>query len=463
MTLKRREFLQGSAAAAGAFTLGFVLPLRARAGTPTERPFQPNAFIRITPDNRVTVIVGKSEMGQNVYTALPLIVAEELDADWAAVRVEQSGVAPAFNSPWFPMMLTGGSSSVRTTYDTLRQAGATARAMLVAAAAAEWEVDPATLQTANSTVTDPASGRSAHYGELAVAAATLPVPEQVPLKSPDDFRLLGKDHKRVDSDIKVTGQAGFGIDVRLPGLRYAAVARPPLFGATLKSVDDSKARAMPGVVKVKQIPSGVAVIADSTWRALQARDALVIEWTPGSDAALSTDTMLAHYRELAAQPGYVVQQQGDFEAIAAGAARVLDVTYEFPFLAHAAMEPLNCTVHDHGADHSPTAEIWTGTQFQTVDRARAAAVLGYDPETIKLYTQFLGGGFGRRADAFSSFVVEAAHVAKGEPWPVKTTWSREDDMRGGQYRPTRSPANPLKTSTTRRSKACASSLTPSRW
>ncbi|MDX1380020.1 MAG: xanthine dehydrogenase family protein molybdopterin-binding subunit [Xanthomonadales bacterium] len=433
--MKRREFLQGSAAAAGAFCLGFALPERGRADAAQAASFAPNAFIRITPDNRVTVVVGKSEMGQNVYTALPLLVAEELDADWETVAVEQSGVDAAFNSPWFPMMLTGGSSSVRTSYEVLRQAGATARAMLVNAAAEAWKTPAGQLETSDSVVRDPATGRSATYGELAAAAAEQPVPAGVTLKSPGQFRLLGKDHKRLDSEVKVTGAAVFGIDVRPAELRYAAVARPPVFGATLKSFDDSKARAMPGVVKVKRVPSGVAVIADSTWRAFQARDALEIEWEASEHADRSTAKMLDEYRTLAGQPGYVVQQQGDFDAIAAGAAQVIEATYEFPFLAHACMEPLNCTVHDRGADGQPAAEIWTGTQMQTVDRRRAAEILGYAPEAVDLHTTFLGGGFGRRAGAFSDFVVEATHVAKGEPWPVKTTWTREDDMRGGQYRP----------------------------
>ena len=436
MAIKRREFLQGSAAAAaGAFTLGFVLPSRGRAEAGQAAPFEPNAFIRITPDNRVTVVVGKSEMGQNIWTSLPLIVAEELDADWQSIAVQQSGVDAAFNSPWFPMMLTGGSSSVRTSYDTLRQAGATARAMLVAAAAAAWTTPAGQLETTDSVVRDPETGRSATYGELAAAAARQPVPAEVTLKSPAQFRLLGRDRKRLDSRVKVTGEAQFGIDARPPGLRYAAVARPPVFGATLKSFDDSKAKAMPGVVRVKRVPSGVAVIADSSWRAFQARDALEIEWDTGGNEQRNSEGMLAEYRELAGQPGYVVQEQGDFEAAAAGADRVIEATYEFPFLAHACMEPLNATVHDRGADGDPAAEIWTGTQLQTTDRRRAAEVLGYAPESVKLHTSFLGGGFGRRAAAFSDFVVEAAQVAKGEPWPVKTTWTREDDMRGGQYRP----------------------------
>jgi len=370
-------------------------------------------------------------MGQNVYTTLPMILAEELDADWQGVRIEQSGVDPLYNIPWFPMMLTGGSSSVRTSFETLRQAGATARAMLLAAAAQAWGVPADKLATANSTIIDPATNRRASYGDMAAAAARQPVPTDVRLKAIDRFRLVGSEQKRLDSELKVTGQAGFGLDVRLPELHYAVVARPPVFGATVKSFDGAQASSMPGVIKVKQVPSGIAVIADSTWHAIRARDALKVEWVTGAGGALDTTRMMDQYRVLAAQPGFVIQDQGDFDAIAQDAAQVLDVTYEFPFLAHACMEPLNCTVHDQGGK----AVIWTGTQSQTSDRERAAKVLGYEPETIELHTTFLGGGFGRRAALGSDFVVEASHVARGEPWPVKTIWTREDDTRGGQYRP----------------------------
>jgi isoquinoline 1-oxidoreductase beta subunit len=433
MSIKRRDFLKGGAAVAGAFTLGFVLPDKARAGAGqvSGDTFAPNAFIRITPDNGVTIVLSKSEMGQNVFTVLPLIVAEELDADWQSIRVEQSGVDAAFNSPWFPMMITGGSSSVRTTWETLRKAGATARAMLIAAAAQSWSVPAAGLVTADGRVTDPATGNSASYGELAGLASKQAVPEDVALKPEDQFRLVGRDQKRLDSEIKVNGTAKFGLDVNVPGMRYAAVARPPVFGATLKSFDASRAESMPGVLKVKKIPSGVAVIADSTWRAIKARDALEISWDENGNGSRNTPQMLDEYRALVAKPGFVIKQEGDFEKDAAAADQVIEAQYEFPFLAHACMEPLNCTVHDQGGK----AEIWTGTQNQTLDRDKAAEVMGYSPEAVQLHTMFLGGGFGRRAAAWSDFVVEAAHVAKGEGWPVKTTWTREDDTRGGQYRP----------------------------
>jgi isoquinoline 1-oxidoreductase beta subunit len=432
MAIGRRDFLKGGAAVAGAFTLGFVIPgkTRAGAGSGNGDPFVPNAYIRVSADNRITIILSKSEMGQNVFTVLPMIVAEELDAALEDITVEQSGIDAAYNSPWAPMMLTGGSSSVRTTYEALRKAGATARAMLLSAAASAWQLPAGELTTKDARVNGP-SGQSASYCELAAAASKLPVPDDVPLKPESEFRLLGKDQKRLDSEIKVSGAAKFGLDVSLPDLRYAAVARPPVFGATLKSFDSARAGKMPGVLKIKEVPSGVAVIADSTWRAIKARDALKITWDEHGNGGRSTQQMVEEYRALAAQPGYAVQQQGDFEKTAAGAHRVIEAQFEFPFLAHACMEPLNCTVHDQGGK----AEIWTGTQNQTIDRDRAAEILGCDNESVQLHTMVLGGGFGRRAGAYSDFVVEAAHVARGEPWPVKTTWTREDDMRGGQYRP----------------------------
>jgi len=432
MAIKRREFLKNSALAAGGLTLGFYLPRKAGAGEAAagNGTFAPNAYVRVAPDNTITIILAKAEMGQNVYTVLPTVVAEELDVDPREIRIEQSGVDAVYNSPWFPIMMTGGSSSVRTSYETLRKAGASARAMLLAAAAAAWSEPLASLTTENAFVIAK-SGRKASYGELAAAAARQPVPQDVALKPESDFRLLGKDVKRLDSELKVTGKAQFGLDVSLPGLRYAAVARPPVFGARLKTWDDSKARAMPGVVRVKQIPTGLAVIADSSWRAIKARDALEISWDEGDNGARSTPAMLEEYRELARKPGYVIQDGGDFDTLAATADKVIEAQYEFPFLAHACMEPLNCTVRDHGGK----AEIWTGTQNPTLDRKYAAAALGYEPETIEIHTSFLGGGFGRRAASFSDFVVEAAHIAKGERFPVKTTWTREDDMHGGQYRP----------------------------
>lgn len=432
MKIKRREFLQGSAVVAGAFTLGFFIPGKSRAGevAGSEEVFAPNAYIRIASDNTVTIVMAKAEMGQNVFTVLPMIVAEELDVDLKTVRVEQSEVDAAYNSPWFPMMMTGGSSSVNTSYEALRKAGATARAMLVAAAANAWGESVENLGTENAFVIS-TSGNKASYGELAGAAAKQPVPDDVTLKPESEFRLLGKDHKRLDSEIKVTGAATFGMDIDLPGLLYAVVARAPVFGASLKTFDDSKAKAMPGVVRVKQVPSGVAVIADSSWRAIKAREALDIQWDEAGNGSRNTEQMLEEYRQLVRTPGFVVQGDGDFDALAAGADKLIEAEYEVPFLAHAPMEPVNCTVHDQGGK----AEIWTGTQMPTVDRAQAAKILGYEEGAVQLHTTFLGGGFGRRASAYSDFVTEAAHVAKGEAFPVKTIWTREDDTQGGQYRP----------------------------
>lgn len=441
MAIKRRQLIKGTLglAAGSALTLGFVLPGKSFANskaTPQSAAiFTPNAFVRIGTEGDVTVIVGQAEMGQNVYTTLPMIVAEELDIDPTAIRIEQSGVAEAYNSTFLPIMMTGGSSSVNSNYERLRQAGATARAMLISAAATEWGVDAAKLKTANGAVIHPTSGEQKSYSSLAMLAATLPVPADVQLKSSDDFRYIGKGQKRLDSGLKTTGKALFAIDARPADLHYAMVARASIFGATVKSVDDATARAMPGVVKIKPVPSGIAVIATSTWHARQARDALKIVWNEGEFAGKSSAALRAEYRAIADTAGYVVKQEGDalekLQAATAAKAPVINVVYEFPFLAHACMEPMNCTVHDQAGK----AVVWAGSQMQTGDRASAATILGCPPDSVEFNEMFLGGGFGRRATFGSDVVSEAAHVAKGEAWPVQTVWTREDDMRGGYYRP----------------------------
>jgi len=432
VNLSRRAFLQTSALAAGGLLLGFHLPARTmRAATETAaESFAPNAFIRIGSDDTITLIVNKSEMGQGVYTSLPMLIAEELDADWNQVRVEPAPVDPAYNHTVFGIQATGGSTSVASSWEQLRTAGATARAMLVAAAAENWGVDAATLRTENSQI-GAADGQRASYGELADAAAKLTPPKEVKLKDPKDFQLLGKSIKRLEGPDKVTGKAQFGFDMQLPGLLTAVVARPPVFGAKVKSFNADKTKAVAGVKLVKQIDSGVAVIAEHFWAAKTGRDALQIDWDEGPNAALSTESMHKQYNDLLQQPGAVAKDAGDVDAAFAKADKTLEAVYEFPYLAHAMMEPLNCTVHVR----ADSCEIWTGTQFQTTDRMAAAQVLGLKPAAVRLHTMLLGGGFGRRANPASDFVVEAVQVAKGVAAPVKTVWLREDDMRGGYYRP----------------------------
>jgi isoquinoline 1-oxidoreductase beta subunit len=405
-------------------------PRLAEAATPG-KTFAPNAFIRIGADGVVTIIVGKSEMGQGVYTSLPMLVAEELEADWRKIRVESAPVDPAYNHPQAGMQFTGGSQSVSSSWDQLRKAGAAARIMLIAAAAQTWKVGPGDLRAENGYVVHGRSGRRLSYGALAGKAVKLAPPKDVKLKEPKDFKIIGKPMRRLDSPEKVTGKGQFGLDVKLPGMLTALVARPPVFGGKALNVRDDKARAVPGVKAVVLIPSGVAVVATGFWPAKQGRDALEIQWDDGPGTSLSTASLREQYASLAKTAGAAARKEGDAAAALAQATRQITAEYEVPFLAHAPMEPLNCVV-----DLRPgSCELWTGTQFQTVDRAAAAAAAGLRPEQVKIHTTLLGGGFGRRANPASDFVAEAVHVAKAVQAPVKVVWTREDDMRGGYYRP----------------------------
>jgi isoquinoline 1-oxidoreductase beta subunit len=436
--LERRDFLKISVAASGGLLIGFRfsgISALASAKSSSEPPasgntFMPNAFVRIGADERVTVIVNHSEMGQGVYTSLPMLLADELDADWTKVGFEPAPVDPKYNHPAFGMQMTGGSSSVYSGLQQFREAGAAARAMLIAAAAQQWNVDASTCLTESGAVFNK-KGQRLTYGQLATAAAKLPPPEHVQLKDPKMFKLIGKPIKRIDTPEKLNGEAVFGMDVKLPGMLTAVIARPPIFGATMKSFDDSRARSMPGVKKIVAIPAGVAVIADTFWQAKRARDTLRVEWDEGSMQNFNTSEMMHQFRERAKSPGTSVRKDGDATAALASAAKKIVAVYEVPYLSHLMMEPLNCAV-DLRAD---SCEVWTGSQFQTIDRANAAKIAGLPPEKVQLHTTFLGGGFGRRANPQSDFVVEAVHVAKAAGVPVKVIWTREEDMAGGWYRP----------------------------
>jgi isoquinoline 1-oxidoreductase subunit beta len=375
-------------------------------------------------------------MGQGTYTGLATIVAEELDADWAQIRVES---APADASKYANLAFgtiqgTGGSSAMANSWMQLRNAGATARAMLVAAAAAEWNVPPASLTIERGVVRHPPSNRQATFGDLAAKAASQPVPDKVALKDPKDFKLIGQKLPRVDIPGKTNGTAQFTIDVTFPNMLVAVLQRPPLFGATVKSFDPTATKAVPGVVEVLQVPRGVAVVAKSFWAAKLGRDALKVEWDDSKAEKRSTTAIMAEYRRLAEQPGKPARKEGDAAAALKGAAKLITATYEFPYLAHAPMEPLDAVVK-LDAD---SCEIWCGDQFQTVDQANAAATAGLKPEQVKIHTLLAGGSFGRRANMGSDYIVEAVSVAKAlgaNGTPVKLQWTREDDIRGGLYRP----------------------------
>jgi isoquinoline 1-oxidoreductase beta subunit len=433
----RRAFLKTAAASAAGLTIGFHWsgPL-SRALADTSKDFAPNAFLRIAPDNSVTVIAKHLEMGQGTYTGLATIVAEELDADWAQIRVES---APADASKYANLAFgtiqgTGGSSAMANSWMQLRNAGATARAMLAAAAAAEWNVPPASLTVERGVVRHAPSNRQATFGDLVAKAASQPAPDKVALKDPKDFKLIGQKLPRVDIPGKTNGTAQFTIDVTFPNMLVAVLQRPPLFGATAKSFDATATKAVPGVVEVLQVPRGVAVVAKSFWAAKLGRDALKVAWDDSKAEKRSTATIMAEYRTLAEQPGKPARKEGDAAAALKGAAKLITATYEFPYLAHAPMEPLDAVVK-LDAD---SCEIWCGDQFQTVDQGNAAATAGLKPEQVKIHTLLAGGSFGRRANMGSDYIVEAVSVAKAlgaNGIPVKLQWTREDDIRGGLYRP----------------------------
>ncbi len=389
-------------------------------------------YIRIGSNSRVVIIVNKSEMGQGVYTSLPMLVAEELEVDWSKIGVEAAPVGPEYDhAQWGGIQLTGGSTSVSSEWDRLRRAGASARMMLVQAAAETWKVDPKSCWAEKGFVSHPSTNRRLSYGALAEKAAGMKPPQDVPLKQQKELRVIGKPMKRLDTPEKTSGKATFGIDVKVPGMLTAVIARAPVFGGKVKSFNAEKTRAGSGVKDVVQVESGVAVVADDFWSTKLGREALEIIWDEGVNATLSTERMREQYRDLTKKPGVVARREGDSEEQLRKAANRISAEYEVPYLAHAPMETLNCLV-DLRADR---CDIWTGTQFQSVDRDAAAQIAGLRPEDVKIHNAFLGGGFGRRANPQSDFVSEAVRVAREIKKPVKVIWTREDDIKGGYYRP----------------------------
>jgi isoquinoline 1-oxidoreductase beta subunit len=423
----RREFLKTSAMAGGGLIIGFTLPGATRLAQAAAREAQINAYLRIAPNNAVTVVCGLSEMGQGVHTAIPMLIAEELDADWSRVRVEQAGVDKAFVNPIFGIQATGGSTAVRGHWEPMRKAGATARAMLIAAAAQSWKADAADCRTEKGVVIHK-SGKRLSYGALAERAAKLTPPKDVKLKDPAQFTLLGKSGtKRLDTAAKSTGKAKYGLDVYLPGMLTAVIAHPPVPGGKAVSVNDAKAKAVPGVRQVVQIPAGVAVLADGYWAAKLGRDALEIQWDNGANASLSSEGISKQLAAGAAAGGAVGRNEGDFKA--AKPAKTLEAEYEAPYLSHSCMEPLNCTAWVK----KDSVEIWAGTQSQGPAQGILSQVAGVQPGQVKVNTMYLGGGFGRRFAPDP--VIGATVLSKITGKPVKLVYSREDDTRGYFYRP----------------------------
>jgi isoquinoline 1-oxidoreductase beta subunit len=434
LQLTRRRFLQASAAAGVGLLVGFDLRV-GRAVPQTGGMLPPNAFVRIAPDNTVTIIAKHIEFGQGTYTGLATILAEELDADWSQVRVESAPAdATRYNNLLFGAVQgTGGSTAMANSWEQLRKAGATARAMLVAAAAQEWGVPAAEITVERGVLSHARTGRRATFGDLALRAAALPPPADVKLKDPKEFTLIGRRLPRLDSRSKTDGSAQFTMDVYLPDMLMALIARPPRFGVKVRSFEASAALQVKGVTDIVQVPAGIAVLARSFWAARQGRQALTIDWDESGAERRGSDELFAAYRALAQQPGARARRDGDPDAAIAGAARVLETVYEFPYLAHAPMEPLDCVVR-----LAPDGcEVWAGSQLQTIDQQVVAAVVGLPPEKVQVHTLLAGGSFGRRATPNGDVAGEAASIAKaiGGRQPVKLTWTREDDITGGRYRP----------------------------
>jgi isoquinoline 1-oxidoreductase beta subunit len=422
-TLKfsRRAFLRTGATAAGGLLVGASLPYRAKA----QGSARLNAWVHVGTDDTVTLFIHKAEMGQGTVTSLAMLLAEELECDWKKIRTEFPGIDRAYG----PNQGVVGSQSIRGSWMPLRRAGATAREMLVQAAAQQWGVAPAQCRAANGAVINTATNAKLSYGSLADAAAKVPPPANVALKDAAQFQVIGKSHARLDTPGKVNGSARFGIDVRLPGMLYAVAERCPVFGGKVASFDASAAKAVPGVKHVVQISSGVAVVAENTWSANQGRKALKIQWDEGTHASLTSAEISRRFVERAQQPGAVAKKEGDAAAGLAGAAKKLEAVYEVPYLAHAPMEPLNCTAEVR----SDSCEVWASTQGQTAAHQAAVGITGLSPDAVKVHTLYMGGGFGRRARA--DYVSEAVEVSKAVGAPVQLTWMREDDMQQDWYRP----------------------------
>ncbi len=427
--IDRRRFLKTSLAGATGLVIGFYLPGRHEVLAADVAEADLNAFVHISPENRVTIMVSKSEMGQGVATSLPMLVAEELECDWRAIHFEFAPAAPVYFDPSFHRQLTGGSTSIHNSWGPLREAGATAREMLIAAAAKKWGVSAKDCHAENGEVVHSGTKQRASYGSLAEAAAKIPVPSDVKLKTYTEFKIIGKPFKRLDVHQKVDGRAQFGIDGRRPGMYHAVVARCPVFGGKVANFDATKAKAVHGVKEVLQISSGIAVVADNTWNAMAGRRVLEVKWDEGPNANVSSDSIFDAFSKALEKPGVPGKKVGDAASALSSAATKIEAEYRAPYEAHAAMEPMNCTadIRDDGAD------LWVPTQSQTSSQAVAAKIAGLRPEQVKVHTTFLGGGFGRRSE--TDFVAEACEISKAMKAPVQVTWSRDDDTQHDFYRP----------------------------
>jgi isoquinoline 1-oxidoreductase subunit beta len=433
-TLTRRAFLHVSAAAGGGLLLGVALPASfggpQRAEAADAETFAPGAYLRIGADGRIVLVVAQVEMGQGTYTSMPMLIAEELDVGLGQIQVEHAPPDDTlYANPLISFQATIASTSVRVFWEPLRRAGATARAMLVAAAAETWGVEPGSCITRSAVVSHPPTGRTLGYGALARKAAAMPVPATVALKDPKDFTLIGTPAKRLDAPDKVNGKAEFGIDVKIPGLKIATLAQSPVFGGRVKRVDDAAARSVKGVRQIVRLDDAVAVVADHMGAAKKGLAALVVEWDDGPHAALGTDDIVRALEEATRASGPVAQNTGDVGREMASAATKVEATYHLPFLAHATMEPMNCTAHVR----EDGCEVWVGTQVLARAQAVAAQAAGLPVDKVVVHNHLLGGGFGRRLEIDG--VVRAVQIARQVDGPVKVVWTREEDIRHDMYRP----------------------------
>jgi isoquinoline 1-oxidoreductase subunit beta len=417
--LSRREFVAAGVAAGAGLVVGFYLPHKGKAG---REFFSPNAYVRITPDDKITIVVARSEMGQGVRTALPMILAEELEADWKRIEIEQAGASTLYGD-----QTTGGSASIRTTWDPMRKAGAAAREMLISAAALTWDVGRAGCTAQDGGVVHAVSKRRLSYGELAARAATLPIPTDVPLKQSKDYKIVGQRLARIDTPSKVKGEAVFGIDFRMPGMKYAVLSRCPTIGGKVLGFDDKESRKISGVTYVGKIgDAAVAVVADSVWGAMEGRRVLTVNWDEGPNKNLNTVAVMESLKQAVAKKSASLYSVGDVSKVTG---RRISTEYQLPFMAHAPMEPGNCTAHYRRSG----CELWAPTQVPQDCRDSVAQAVGLDPDQVKVNVTLMGGGFGRRLE--HDYAVEAALVSKASQTPVKVIWTREDDMRFSTYRP----------------------------
>ncbi len=435
--LNRRNFLVSTATGLAGLVVAFNIPTTAKnalvshATAPTLAASTPNAFIHISPDNTITMVINKLEMGQGVNTSLAQLIAEELECDWKTIRSVSAPVNEVYNHTVYGTQMTGGSSALASSWDQHRKIGAAMREMLKSAAASRWNVPVSEVRAENGFIHHKGKGKLS-YGELAEEANLLKLPQDPPLKKAKDFKVIGKSMKRVDASDKSDGKAIFGMDVRVPGMVYACVARPDIDGAKIGSFDKNAAKKIPGVLDVVKFNGDyLAVIATNTFAAQEGRDALNVKWIDESHSKTSTKELMNSMREMSSKKGLIAKESGNVDVAAKKAASTINAEYEFPYLAHAPMETMNCTIDFKG----DSAEIWSGHQMPTIDQAVAAGILGLKPENVTVHTVYAGGSFGRRGSKNSDYVVLAAHIAKEIKRPVKMVYTREDDMHGGFYRP----------------------------